>query len=160
MSALVAGIGNPFFGDDGFGVEVLKRLRMEPDLPGSPRLLDAGVGAMHLVFEILSGPELLLVADCTPRGGAPGTLYLIEPDATACADEANGDGNDLSALFALLESLKIPLPRTVIIACEPFALTQPLELSPPVAEAVQRAVDLIRQLLSAEGKGRGPGNSD
>lgn len=79
---LVAGVGNIFLGDDGFGVEVARRLAAEP-LPEQVEVADIGVRGVHLAYQLLDGYDTLVLVDATTRGGAPGTLYLIEPDGGA-----------------------------------------------------------------------------
>ncbi|HEY5362150.1 MAG TPA: hydrogenase maturation protease [Streptosporangiaceae bacterium] len=76
---LVAGIGNIFLGDDGFGVEVATRLA-RLDLPGGVRVVDYGIRGMHLAYDLANGFDAAILIDATPRGGMPGTLYVIEPD--------------------------------------------------------------------------------
>jgi hydrogenase maturation protease len=76
---LVAGIGNIFLGDDGFGVEVATRLA-RVDLPEGVRVVDYGIRGMHLAYDLANGFDAAILIDATPRGGAPGTLYVIEPD--------------------------------------------------------------------------------
>ena len=76
---LVAGIGNVFLGDDGFGVAVAARLAREP-LPEGTRVTDFGIRGVHLAFELLDPPDLLVLVDAMARGDAPGTLYLVDPE--------------------------------------------------------------------------------
>ena len=54
MRTLVAGIGNIFLGDDGFGVEVARRLADEP-LGDHVDVGDFGIRGVHLAYEIASG---------------------------------------------------------------------------------------------------------
>ncbi|NBM18463.1 hydrogenase maturation protease [Streptomyces sp. GC420] len=79
---LVAGVGNIFLGDDGFGVEAVRALAAEP-LPGHAEVADIGIRGVHLAYQLLDGYDTLVLVDATARGGAPGTLYVIEADATA-----------------------------------------------------------------------------
>jgi hydrogenase maturation protease len=151
MSALIAGIGNPFFGDDGFGLEVVKRLQSAGELPGKPRVVDVGASTVHLLFELMQPFDLLLIVDAAARGGEPGTLYLIDPeDSGATSDGQAPDGHalDLVTLFELLKQLDIRPPATWIVGCEPLELTEPMELSSPVQSAVPRAVEMIQRILS------------
>lgn len=76
---LVAGIGNIFLSDDGFGVEVVSRLA-GADLPDGVRVTDYGIRGMHLAYDLASGYESAILIDAAPRGDAPGTVYVIEPD--------------------------------------------------------------------------------
>lgn len=150
MSALIAGIGNPFFGDDGFGVEVARELAAS-ELPSSARVLDLGAGVLHLLFELMTPPRVLLIVDATRQGGAPGTLYVIEPDRAAEWSRAQASpdahGVDLAALFALLENLGVARPQTWIIGCEPSELEDSMQLSVPVRDAVPRAVEMVKRIL-------------
>jgi hydrogenase maturation protease len=76
---LVAGVGNVFLGEDGFGLEVARRLATEP-LPAWVRVGDFGIRGVHLAYELLEGYEAAILVDAAPRGEAPGTVYVIEPD--------------------------------------------------------------------------------
>ena len=79
---LVAGIGNIFLSDDGFGVEVARRLA-ELDLPDWVRVGDYGISGMHLAYDLAEGYGTAILIDATPRGGTPGTVYVLEPEAPA-----------------------------------------------------------------------------
>ena len=68
---LVAGIGNVLLGDDGFGVEVARRLRLHP-LPEGVRVEDFGVRALHLAYELLEPYEAVVLVDAMARGDGPG----------------------------------------------------------------------------------------
>jgi hydrogenase maturation protease len=81
---LVAGIGNIFLSDDGFGVEVVSRLA-GAELPDGVRVTDYGIRGMHLAYDLASGYEAAILIDAAPRGEAPGTVYVIEPDLPAAA---------------------------------------------------------------------------
>jgi len=87
---LVAGIGNIFLGDDGFGVEVATRLA-GADLPGGVKVVDYGIRGMHLAYDLSSGYEAAILIDATARGGAPGTIYVIEPDLGPAARPAGAE---------------------------------------------------------------------
>jgi len=151
---LVAGIGNIFLGDDGWGVEVVRRLAARP-LPAGVRVADFGIRGVHLAFELLEHPDdTTVLVDITPRGGEPGTVYLIEPDLEALADSAAGPadahGMTPDAVFGLLRSLG-GTPRQVwIVGCEPLSTEEEMGLSPPVERAVDEAVGLILEVLERE----------
>src|SRR5436309_933525 len=74
---LVAGIGNIFLGDDAFGVEVAQRLARRP-LPDAVRIVDFGTRGLDLAYALLDGYEAVILVDASPRGGPPGTLYVLE----------------------------------------------------------------------------------
>ena len=149
---LVAGIGNIFAGDDGFGVEAVRRLS-ELDLPGHVELSDTGVRGVHLAYQLLEGYDTAVLLDACQRGGPPGTVYLIE----AAAEAGTGllmDGHRMTpdAVLALLDNLSASTgggrPRRVlVVGCEPACLDDGIGLSAPVAAAVDEAVKLVLDLL-------------
>jgi len=162
MSVLVAGVGNIFLGDDGFGVEVVRRLRTRP-LPAGVRVADFGIRGVHLAFELLENPETTTVlVDLTPRGGEPGTVYLIEPDLATLGAAATGpaDAHSMSpeAVFGLLRSLGGTPRRVLVVGCEPLSTAEEMGLSPPVEGAVDEAVSLILEVLEREVAGATAGS--
>ncbi|NVB83428.1 MAG: hydrogenase maturation protease [Kofleriaceae bacterium] len=142
---LVAGIGNVFFGDDGFGVEVAQRLA--GTLPPDAKVEDYGIRAVHLAFE-LSQYEACIVADCMPRGGTPGTLYVVVPEIDGTrAKPPDAHGIDIASVLDTVQEISGTLPRIVIVGCEPETIEPGMQLSPSVAAAVPGAIALIRDLV-------------
>ena len=150
---LVAGVGNVFLGDDGFGVEVASRLSRQP-LPVGVRVLDAGIRARDLAFELVDGGyEMAILIDTAARGGAPGTLYVIDPtvaDALSRPD-VGFDGHSMTpdAALAFVHALGGTPPRMLLLGCEPQCVDAGLGLSPPVSAAVDQAVEMVQELLCA-----------
>ncbi|KIF06080.1 hydrogenase maturation protease [Streptomyces sp. NPDC093801] len=154
---LVAGIGNVFLGDDGFGVETVRALSAHA-LPDHVEVVDFGVRGVHLAYQLLDGYDTLVLVDATERGGAPGTLYLIE--APGSAPQGRGrpvlDGHHMSpdAVLGLLGTLcagtgSKPPRRTYVVGCEPACVDEGIGLSAPVAAAVPDAVRMLLDLLPA-----------
>ena len=151
---LVAGIGNIFLGDDGFGPEVARRLGGQV-VPDGVRVADFGIRGVHLAYELLGGYDALVLVDAVPLGEAPGTLAVIEPEApTALDDQRDGvapvvDAHSMSPAVVLdtLAGLGGTVGRIVVVGCQPATLDEGIGLSPPVAAAVDPAVDLCRRLL-------------
>ncbi|OKK22147.1 protease [Streptomyces sp. CB00455] len=155
---LVAGIGNVFLGDDGFGVEAVRELSAHP-LPDGVEVVDFGVRGVHLAYQLLDGYDTLVLVDATARGGAPGTLYLIEADGRGAAPAGGAvlDGHHMSpdAVLALLGTLcagtgTSPPRRTLVVGCEPACVEEGIGLSGPVAAAVPQAVRMVLELLGPE----------
>jgi hydrogenase maturation protease len=151
---LVAGVGNVFLGDDGFGVEVARRLAGEA-LPDGVEVVDIGIRGLHLAYQLLEGYDLLIAIDAVARGGPPGTLYLLEPDANAGAEgaaprpEANAPeahGIGLGQVFAMVRALGGTLGRVLVVGCEPARVEESMGLSEVVQSAVGPAVQRVRQL--------------
>ena len=160
---LVAGVGNVFLGDDGFGVEVARRLATEP-LPGWVRVGDFGIRGVHLAYELLEGYEAAILVDASPRGEAPGTVYVIEPDLDGEPDPAVEDGTGVlvdahgmepDAVFALLKALGGDIPKLLVVGCEPAEVSERMGLSPPVAGAVDQAMAVVRELIGEHESGKG-----
>ncbi|UXY25742.1 hydrogenase maturation protease [Streptomyces sp. HUAS TT20] len=154
---LVAGIGNIFLGDDGFGVETVRVLAGR-ELPGRVEAVDIGVRGVHLAYQLLDGYDTLILVDATARGEAPGTLYVIEHDDIGAygTEHAPLDGHRMTpdAVLALLGTLCAgtggrPPRRTLVVGCEPACVEEGIGLSGPVSDAVPRAVRLIEELLAA-----------
>lgn len=81
---LIAGVGNIFLGDDGFGVEVVRRLG-EHRLRDGVEVVDIGVRGVHLAYQMLDGYHTVLLVDASARGAEPGTVHLLDATAPAGA---------------------------------------------------------------------------
>ena len=79
---LVAGIGNIFNGDDGFGVAVAQRMAGRA-LPAGVTVKDFGIRGLDLTYALLDGYAAVILVDTAQRGEPPGTVYVIEPEASA-----------------------------------------------------------------------------
>lgn len=154
---VIAGVGNIFLGDDGFGVEVVRALAGRA-LPDGVEVLDVGIRGVHLAYDLLDGCALLVLVDTAAHGEAPGTVSVIEPDATGAPAAAPGrppidpHGMAPHQVFDLLTRLGGGPSRTLVVACEPADLSAGMELSEPVRAAVPRAVRLIEDILSTDGR--------
>jgi hydrogenase maturation protease len=148
---LVAGIGNIFLQDDGFGVEVAKRLA-DSELPEGVKVTDFGIRGVHLAYEMLDGGyDMTILIDAAPRGEAPGTVYLIEPDLDNidAQQSASMDAHsmDPQVVFATLKSLGGSPRRVLIVGCEPLVIDDGIGLSEPVGRAVEEAVRLVHSVV-------------
>jgi hydrogenase maturation protease len=147
---LVAGVGNVFLGDDGFGVEVARRLAAE-DLPDGVEVADVGIRGVHLAYQLLDGYDLAILVDASPRGEAPGTISVIEPAAgaaTAGGPLVDAHGMAPDAVLAMLEALGGGPVRVLLVGCEPAEVDARMGLSEPVAAAVGEAVEVVRELVA------------
>jgi hydrogenase maturation protease len=151
---LVAGIGNVFLGDDGFGVALAQRLSGRA-LPAGVEVADFGIRGLDLAFAMQEGYDAVMLLDATPRGGPPGTLYAIEVAADDhAAPVLDAHGMDPAKVLALTRSLGGAVPPTYLVGCEPQTLMDGDEdelvatLSAPVAGALPRGVELVESLLA------------
>lgn len=154
-ATLVAGIGNIFHGDDGFGSEVARRLLREP-IPDGVRVVDYGIGGIHLAYDLLDGVDLLVLIDAIPRDGVqPGTLSVIEADAGGLPPAPlDSHAMDPAAVLANVRSLGGEVPRTLIVGCQPADVNEGMVLSDAVEAAVEPAVALVREVLDEHAPAR------
>jgi hydrogenase maturation protease len=149
---LVAGVGNIFLGDDGFGVEVARRLGAL-DLGPDVKVADFGIRGVHLAYELLDGYEFVILVDATPRGEQPGTLYVIEPEEPEAPDPdevppLDAHGMDPAAVLSLLGVLGGHVDRVLVVGCEPAVADEGMSLSPAVEAAIDPAVTLVQDLIN------------
>lgn len=153
---LVAGIGNVFLSDDGFGVEVAHRLSGRA-LPGEVRVEDYGIRGVHLAYDLLEGYHGLVLVDAVPMGEPPGTLAVIEPESavpSAFTPESTVvpivDAHTMSpdVVLATLTRLGGAVDRIVVVGCQPDSLDEGIGLSPAVQGAVPAAVDLCLEVVA------------
>jgi hydrogenase maturation protease len=150
---LVAGIGNIFLGDDGFGPEVVRYLAAseQPPLPADVRLIDYGIRGVHLCYDLLDGYAALIIVDALPHAGSPDevTVLAVGPQALAATDDGyDPHGMNPVAVLAGLPALGGTLPPTYVVGVRPMDLNEGIELSAPVREAVPLAADAVRVLLA------------
>lgn len=148
---LVACIGNIFLGDDAFGVEVARRLA-ERALPAGVRVVDFGIRGLDLAYALLDGYEAVVFVDAMPRGGSPGTLYVLQPDVAEGNAGTPPIGHDLDpvSVLRLAASMGATVERVLVVGCEPEPFDENAAmsggLSPRVERAVEQAVVLVESL--------------
>ncbi len=153
---LIACIGNIFLGDDAFGVEVARRLAGRA-WPEGVQVTDFGIRGMDLAYALVDGYDTTIFVDAAPRGEAPGTLYLIEPDTSAITGDGaaptglSGHGLDPVAVLGVAKMMGASFGRLLVVGCEPATLGPDegyIGLSEPVAAAVDEAVAMIKALVA------------
>lgn len=152
LRVLVAGIGNVFLGDDGFGVAAADRLARR-ELPAGVDVVDFGIRGMDLAYA-LGDYEAAILLDAVPRGEAPGTVYVIEPRIDPDDVAIDTHGMDPVSVLRLAHGLGSRVPRTLVVGCEPSEILDPdtedvvVELSEPVRAGVEEAVRVTERLLA------------
>ena len=141
---LVAGVGNLFLGDDGFGPEVVRRLG---GLPPYARAVDYGIRGMHLAYDLLDGYDALVVVDAVP-GTPPGRVTVLQVDREDLGPgEFDAHGMTPVAVLASLDRLGGTLPATYVVGCHAATVAEGIGLSAPVAAAVPEAVAAVHTLV-------------
>jgi hydrogenase maturation protease len=149
---LIAGFGNVLRGDDGFGVEVLRRLRETGAAREDVELMDVGTGGIRLAQELLGRYDRLIIVDAMARGGAPGSVYVLEVDGVEAAQHVDMHLAIPAHALSIAKALGALPRRVFMVGCEPAEVdTMSLELTAPVREAVDSAVRHIHALLEKEG---------
>jgi hydrogenase maturation protease len=150
---LIAGIGNIFLGDDGFGVEVVRRLTTRI-LPTGVRVADFGIRGFDLAYALQDGYEVTILVDAYPHGQTPGTVSLVEPDLSKLdePDDAVVDTHGMNPLNVLrmAATMKGSLKRILLVGCEPASFggeEGTMGLSGPVGAAVDEAVELVASVV-------------
>jgi len=171
---LVAGIGNIFFADDGFGVEVAHRL-LEAGPPPGVTVVDYGIRGVHLAYDLLNGWDTVILVDAVDRGGPPGTVHVLDITAARTApspegsdpenpDPANPDagsrpvgrrraidphGMTPDAVLDLLDTLGGSTARVYLVGCEPESTEERIGLGPAVSGAVAAGTRAVLDLVRA-----------
>lgn len=144
---LVAGVGNVFLGDDGFGVEVARRLAQGP-LPPGVEVADIGIRGVHLAYQLLEGYDLVILIDAVARDAPPGTVFVIEPEPRTLTHDLDAHGFDPASVLELARTLGSSLPRVLLVGCVPASTEEHLGLSLPVEQAVDEAVRLVTRFFT------------
>lgn len=147
---LVAGVGNVLLRDDGFGVEVVRRLARE-SMPEDVRVADFGIRALHLAYELLEDYGTLIIVDAMSRGQPPGTLFVFEPDHAAVTQPSAVDPHGMypGAVLRMALDLGARIGTVRVVGCEPADLEEGLGLSAAVEAAVPEAMRVVRELALA-----------
>jgi hydrogenase maturation protease len=150
-------MGNVLRGDDGFGVAVARELD-ERDLPGRVDATEVGISGVSMAQELLDEYDALVLVDAMERGAEPGTLHIERAEVPDLGEyskreiagfAADMHRTDPSKVLVLGEALGVLPDPTILVGCEP-ADTDDLEdrLSPPVRDAVDRAVEKIALVVA------------
>jgi hydrogenase maturation protease len=151
---LIACIGNIFLGDDGFGSEVAWRLASR-QLPPEVSLKDFGIRGIDLTYALLEPYELVILVDACPRGGEPGSVYLIEPEVSDDGAPAQLEGHSMNpaAVLRAVRTLGGSPAKVLLVGCEPADLGGEggrLGLTPQVEAAVDEAITIIERVIARE----------
>jgi hydrogenase maturation protease len=151
---MIAGVGNMFMKDDGFGVEVVKRM-MQKKFPEGVEVKDFGTGGLKLAYDLMKGYDGLILLDASKRGEKAGTLYVIEPDEKEFqssleeGDSIDPHGGDPLTVLRFVKAFGSWPAKVMIVACEP-ASTDDFEigLSEEVNASVDKAIEFVDEIIN------------
>lgn len=152
---LIAGIGNIFLADDGFGVEVARQLAGR-QWPEGVEVRDFGIRGMDLVYALLEDHDAVIFVDTVPLQDRPGTLRLIEPaipeDGVVTLET---HGMDPVKVLGLARAMGARPARVFVVGCEPERIVDPaqqpdvvVELSEAVQQAIPHAIEMVEDLVA------------
>lgn len=160
MRVIVACFGNTLRGDDGFGIAVAEAL-WAGDVPEGVRVLEIGIGGIHLVQELLDGVDALIVVDAVDVGRPPGTVVVLDPDITDVTALPVNERRDILAdmhlanpdrVFTMARGLDVLPPVAIIVGCQAQDAQRYGEgLTPAVAGGVRHAAAEVRRIVSSVG---------
>jgi hydrogenase maturation protease len=148
---LIAGIGNIFYGDDGFGCEVIRELSRK-NFPDAVTVADFGIRSYDLAYALTIDYDAIILVDAVPRGEKAGTIFLIEPDVNRLGElEANAvDPHSMNpvAVLQMAQSLGEISGQLFLVGCEPAVLeSDEIGLSAEVSAAIPHAIEMIESLV-------------
>ncbi len=148
----MAGIGNIFLGDDGFGVEVARHL-LQKSWPDGVRVTDFGIRGFDLAYAMMDDYDVTIMVDAMPRGEAPGTLFVLEAnlDELSATPEMDAHSMTPEQVLNLLKTLGGEPKRVLVVGCEPQTFGPEgigeMGLSQPVQNAIDEAVKMVEELV-------------
>jgi hydrogenase maturation protease len=145
---VVLGIGNALLGDEGLGVEAVRRLSAR-GLPADVELVDGGTSSLDILLSLVGEKvSRLVIVDAVSGGEAPGTIYRVDLSETGL----RGDPGELSLHdLRLPDSLKmaelagLDCDTVVLLGVEPARLEWETKLSPEVESKMDRLVELVME---------------
>jgi hydrogenase maturation protease len=151
---LVAGVGNAWMRDDGFGGEVAKLLS-DRELPAGVHVIDFGSGGLDLAYEVMRGYDALILVDISRQGGEAGTIYVMEADP-ADVDGKIEDGQmldphgmDPQTVLRFVKYVGGWPGRVIVVACEPEVVEDVgFGLSEAVQGSLARAADVVIETVA------------
>ncbi|MEP6950702.1 MAG: hydrogenase maturation protease [Ginsengibacter sp.] len=150
---MIAGVGNMFMKDDGFGGAVIKKI-LDKKFPEGVEVKDFGTGGLKLAYDLMKGYDGLILLDASARGEPPGTLYLIEPsESDINPDLEQGGpidphGADPATVLRFVKSIGSWPAKVLIVACEPATVDDfEIGLSEPVNAAIDKAVEMVEDII-------------
>ncbi len=151
---MIAGVGNMFMKDDGFGGAVIKKMQHNK-FPAGVEINDFGIGGLKLAYDLMKGYDGLILLDASARGEPPGTLYLIETNENDFdADLENGGpidphGADPVTVLRFVKSIGSWPGKVLIVACEPTSVDEfEIGLSNAVNASIDKAVEMVEEIIN------------
>ncbi|MFC4723012.1 hydrogenase maturation protease [Geojedonia litorea] len=158
---LIAGIGNELKQDDAFGMEFVKAFAKNVKLPERIKVLEVGIGGIHLVQELHYKYDVLIMADAVEWGEVAGHLYFREMESVADIDQMEvfdkraflADMHYTNPIRALMlaKALDVLPKKVYILGCEAYEHDDfAVGMSRVVTDAIPKAIEKLQKWLELE----------
>lgn len=151
---LVLGIGNVLLRDEGVGVVVARRIeairaRGDPAVPPETRVVDGGTLGLDLLPMIAEADQVVMI-DAVDLGREPGALAVLRDEHVQAALSGHVSPHQVGVgdLVAAARLMGQVPPRLTIVGIQPGEIGIGLDLSEPVATAVDGAIELVQRELA------------
>jgi len=145
---LILGVGNILQKDDGIGVFVVNQLlESGMELPGHVDIMDGGTAGLDLI-PIMYEYDRIIIIDALKVADHPGSVYRFTPEYLL-SSSSRVSLHEIG-ISEILNMLKIQgaNPEVEIIGIVPEDIeTLEIAISPAVADAVPRVMDLILEAV-------------
>jgi len=151
--ALVLGIGNVLWADEGFGVRAVEAFHAAYELPDSVQLLDGGTQGLNLLEPVVSHGSVL-VFDAIDFGLAPGALRVLrgrEVPAWA-GTKMSLHQQSFQELLAVADLQGRFPPKLTLIGVQPERLA---DFGGSLSDCVRQRLPLVAELAALELSGWG-----
>lgn len=150
MKTLIAGFGNVLLGDDGFGVEVVRRLATS-DLPSSAETIEVGTGGFDFILRLMDHFDRAIIVDAVHRRRPAGTLYVFSPMEEevrlGAGERVDPHFSEPTRAMKMARQLKLLPSRITVVGCEPKVVDLQIGLSEAVERAVGPAMEKVREIV-------------
>jgi len=155
---LIAGVGNELRQDDAFGIEMLKQWEKTVETPDHIKTMEVGIGGIHLVQELHSEYDILIMVDAVDWEAVPGKVFFQEIESVSDINEMPLDEkrafladmhytNPMRALM-LAKALEVLPSKVYILGCQSaqhddFAIGMSKEVTEAIPKAIKRLSDWL-----------------
>ena len=146
----VIGLGSPLRSDDGLGIEAIRRLAEDTDVPPRAELIDGGLCGVGLL-DLVEGADAVILIDAVRVGDTPpGSVVRLSADRIRHTVDTPSSSHDLKIgeVLRMAEALGIHLPPITLLGIVPENVSQGEGLSKTVENAMPKLISAIRAELS------------
>lgn len=149
--ALIIGVGNLLWADEGFGVRAVEAFRAAYAVPESVEVMDGGTTGLALIPD-LAAAKRILIFDAVDFDGVPGSLVVVRGDKVpvfAAGKKMSLHQTSMMEILALAEVMADgPVLDITLIGCQPCDMEDyggglTPDVSAQVGPAIQAAAEEV-----------------